>query len=239
VEFDDSELNVKIFADGADFNGMVEMSAQKHIAGFTTNPTLMRKSGVNDYERFAKLVLKEITNKSVSFEVFTDDLDEMYVQGLKIAHWAENVFVKIPITNTKGESTAQVISRLTERGVKVNVTAIMTIPQVEHILSALNPAVQSYVSIFAGRIADTGRDPIPTIRNSVEAISRNPKCELIWASPRELLNIFQADSCGCHIITASNDLLHKLSIVGKDLEAYSLETVQMFQRDAEAAGFQI
>lgn len=237
--FDASKLSVKIFADGADFDGMVEMAAQKHIAGFTTNPTLMRKSGVSDYERFAKLVLREISNKSVSFEVFTDDLDEMYVQGLKIAQWAENVFVKIPITNTKGESTAQVISKLTERGVKVNVTAIMTLPQVEQILPALNPTVQSYVSIFAGRIADTGLDPMPTIRNGVETISRNPQCELIWASPRELLNIFQADSCGCHIITASNDLLHKLSLVGKNLDAYSLETVQMFQRDAEAAGFHI
>jgi transaldolase len=239
VVFDASKLSVKIFADGADFDGMVEMAAQKHIAGFTTNPTLMRKSGVSDYERFAKLVLREISNKSVSFEVFTDDLDEMYVQGLKIAQWAENVFVKIPITNTKGESTAQVISKLTERGVKVNVTAIMTLPQVEQILPALNPTVQSYVSIFAGRIADTGLDPMPTIRNGVETISRNPQCELIWASPRELLNIFQADSCGCHIITASNDLLHKLSLVGKNLDAYSLETVQMFQRDAEAAGFHI
>jgi transaldolase len=239
VVFDVSKLSVKIFADGADFDGMVEMAAQKHIAGFTTNPTLMRKSGVSDYERFAKLVLREISNKSVSFEVFTDDLDEMYVQGSKIAQWAENVFVKIPITNTRGESTAQVISKLTERGVKVNVTAVMTLPQVERILPALNPAVQSYVSIFAGRIADTGLDPIPTIRNGLETISRNPKCELIWASPRELLNIFQADSCGCHIITASNDLLHKLSLVGKNLDEYSLETVQMFQRDAEAAGFHI
>jgi transaldolase len=232
-------LKVKIFADGADIDGMIEMASKPFIAGLTTNPTLMRKAGINDYYVFAQEVLKEITDKPISFEVFSNEIEEMKIQGEKIASWGENVFVKIPITNTRGESTKPVVSYLAEKGVKVNVTAIMTTEQVEHIATALNPDVESYVSVFAGRIADTGRDPSPIIKECVSTLKNSKKSELIWASPRELLNIFQAEFAGCHIITATNDILKKLELVGKNLEEYSLETVKMFYCDASTAGYSI
>ncbi len=232
-------LKVKLFADGADLAGMIEMASNPYISGLTTNPTLMKKAGITDYVKFAKDVLKEIQSKPISFEVFSDDLDEMKVQGEKIASWGDNVYVKVPITNTLGESTNSVVRYLSSNGVKVNVTALMTNEQVSHVLEVLNPEVASCVSVFAGRIADTGRDPMPIIKECVKTLTINPKSELIWASPRELLNVFQADALGCHIITATNDLLSKLVLVGKDLSSYSLETVQMFFNDAKSSNFNI
>ena len=231
------ELKTKLFADGADLQGMLEMNAKPFIQGLTTNPTLMRKVGITDYRRFSKEVLKEITVKPISFEVFSDELDEMQRQGLEIASWGENVYVKIPITTTTGESTASVVEHLTKQGVKVNVTALMTEAQVRVVLEVLDPATPSYISIFAGRIADTGRNPVPIMTAALELLKSNKQCELIWASPRELLNVFQADEIGCHIITATNDILKKLNLVGYDLTAYSLDTVKMFRRDAVEAGF--
>lgn len=232
-------LKIKLFADGADLDGMVEMASKPYISGLTTNPTLMKKAGIKDYVRFAKEVLKEIQTKPISFEVFSDDLDEMKIQGEKIASWGENVYVKIPITNTHGELTQPVVKYLSEQGVKVNVTALMTKVQVEQVQEVLNPKVSSYVSVFAGRIADTGRDPLPIIEECLSALKTNQKSELIWASPRELLNVFQANSTGCHIITATNDILKKLELVGKNLDEYSLETVRMFYSDASNAGYSI
>jgi transaldolase len=232
-------LNVKVFADGADFTGMIEMAANPLISGLTTNPTLMAKAGVRDYSKFAKDVLREIPNKPISFEVFSDDLEKMKYQGEKISSWGDNVYVKIPITNTKAESTRGVIAHLVTRGVKVNVTAIMSTKQVSEVVSVLSPDTASYVSVFAGRVADTGRDPVPLMRNCLEIMKSNEKSELIWASPRELLNIYQADSIGCHVITATNDILKKLSLFGYDLEAYSLETVKMFFDDAKKAGYSV
>jgi transaldolase len=234
-----SELKVKLFADGADLPGMLEMASKPFISGLTTNPTLMRKAGISDYASFAKSVLEVIKDKPISFEVFSDELDEMKTQGEKIASWGENVYVKIPITNTAGESTKPVIEYLAKNGVKVNVTALMTANQVMEIQEALDPNVPSCVSIFAGRIADTGRDPMLIMKNCIELLSHNPNSELIWASPRELLNVFQADLIGCHIITATNEILRKLELCGKDLTKYSLETVQMFYDDARSAGFVI
>jgi transaldolase len=234
-----ADLNVKIFADGADKVDMLEMYSKPFIKGLTTNPTLMKKAGITDYKDFCKDILSVINDKPLSFEVFSDDFIEMEKQALEIASWGENVYVKIPITNTKKEVCYPLIKKLATEKVKINVTAIMTLEQINKVVVNLQPSVPSYISVFAGRIADTGLDPTPLMKKAVQALKVAPAAELIWASPRELLNIFQADSCGCHIITASNDLLHKLSIVGKDLEAYSLETVQMFQRDAEAAGFHI
>lgn len=234
-----NSLKVKLFADGADLSGMMEMAEKPFISGLTTNPTLMKKAGISNYEEFAKRVLSEIKTLPISFEVFSDDIESMKKQGEKIASWGDNVFVKIPITNTQGVSTKPVISFLTKMGVKVNVTAIMTDKQVEQILDALNPNVESFISVFAGRIADTGRNPIPIMEKSLQILSENRNSELIWASPRELLNIFQADEIGCHIITATNDILQKLNLHGKDLEEYSLETVQMFHRDAQTSGFSI
>jgi transaldolase len=234
-----SDLKIKLFADGADLQGMLEMNAKPFIQGLTTNPTLMKKVGITDYRQFSKEVLKEITIKPISFEVFSDDLDEMQRQGLEIASWGENVYVKIPVTTTNGESTVSVVEHLTNRGVKVNVTALMTEAQVRHVLQALNPAIPSNISVFAGRIADTGRNPVPIMTAALELLKTNMKCELIWASPRELLNVFQADEIGCHIITATNDILKKLELVGYDLTAYSLDTVKMFHRDAEEAGFSL
>jgi transaldolase len=232
-----SELKVKLFADGADLPGMLEMASKPYISGLTTNPTLMRKAGISDYVTFAKSVLKEIKDKPISFEVFSDEIEEMKIQGEKIASWGENVYVKIPITNTRGDSTKSVVKYLSMNGVKVNVTALMTEDQVREIAEQLNPDVASCVSVFAGRIADTGRDPVPIMKNSIKALSNNQKAELIWASPRELLNVFQADSIGCHVITATNDILKKLVLVNKDLEDYSLETVKMFYADAQAAKY--
>ena len=230
-------LTVKLFADGADLAGMIEMAAKPFISGLTTNPTLMKKAGITDYVKFAKDVLNEIQDKPVSFEVFSDELEEMKMQGERIASWGENVYVKIPITNTRGDSTKPVVKYLADKGVKVNVTALMTKAQVVGILEVLNPDVESYVSIFAGRIADTGRDPMPIMRDCVQMLKQNRKSELIWASPRELLNVFQADDVGCQIITATNDILKKLDLVGYDLLTYSLDTVKMFYHDAFKAGY--
>jgi transaldolase len=232
-------LQVKLFADGADLNEMIEMNSKTYIQGLTTNPTLMRKAGISNYKAFAKEVLNHITIKPVSFEVFTDDLEEMKLQALEIAGWADNVFVKIPITNTAGNSTASVIDFLVASGVKVNVTAIMTLRQVESVIPVLDPSVPSYISVFAGRIADTGRDPELIISESLDLIRDLSSTELIWASPRELLNVFQADKNGCHIITATKDILNKIDLIGKDLDLYSLETVKMFYTDAKASGFTI
>ena len=232
-------LKVKLFADGADLAGMIEMAEKPFISGLTTNPTLMKKAGVKDYTKFAQEVLREIKSKPISFEVFSDETDEMKVQGEKIASWGENVYVKIPITNSRGESTQNVIKYLTNKGAKVNITALMSNKQVENVIEFLNPHVESCVSVFAGRIADTGRDPIPIIKNCLETLSQNKKAELIWASPRELLNIFQADQVGCHIITATTDILKKLDIIGYDLSTYSLDTVKMFLNDATNAGYSI
>jgi transaldolase len=232
-------LRVKLFADGAELAVIREMAADPRITGFTTNPTLMRKAGIADYVAFAREVLEVVPDLPISFEVFSDDFDEMEQQAREIASWGGNVFVKIPVTNTKGESAAPLVSRLAAAGVQLNVTAIMTEAQVEEIGAALAPGVASFVSVFAGRIADTGRDPVPVIARSLEILRDRPKAEVIWASPRELLNVFQADAVGCHVITATADVLKKLALVGKDLTAYSLETVEMFRRDAVAAGFTI
>lgn len=232
-------LKVKLFADGADLNGMREMAANPLIKGFTTNPTLMRKAGIADYAAFARDVLKIIPDRPVSFEVFADDFDEMEVQAHEIASWGRNVNVKIPVTNTRREFCGPLVERLSRAGVQVNVTALLTLDQVKRVADRLAPETAAIVSVFAGRIADTGRDPVPLMAEAVRVLKAKPKAELIWASPRELLNIFQADAVGCHIITATNDILKKLSLVGKDLEHYSLETVEMFYKDAKAAGYTI
>jgi transaldolase len=234
-----SSLRVKIFADGADVGGMLEMAELPYISGFTTNPTLMRKAGISDYESFARDVLVRIRDRPISFEVFSDEFDEMERQALLIASWGANVYVKIPVTNTRGESTKTLVRSLAAAGVKLNVTALMTVEQVQDVVTALAPAVPAYVSLFAGRIADTGRDPVPAVREAVRILGEWPMAELIWASPRELLNVFQADQAGCHIITATNDILKKIPAIGKDLDAFSLETVRMFRDDAAAAGFRL
>ena len=230
-------LKVRIFADGADRAGMLEMAAKPHIAGLTTNPTLMRKAGLADYRAFAREILRAIPDKPISFEVFSDDFTQMERQALEIADWGENVYVKIPVTNTEREPTYKLVNRLALRKVKLNVTALMTLAQVRDVVAALSPETPSCVSVFAGRVADTGRDPVPVMAAAVELLKVNPKAELIWASPRELLNIFHADAVGCHIITVTNDILKKLELVGKDLDEYSLDTVKMFRTDAVAAGF--
>jgi len=232
-------LGVKIFADGADLPSMIEMASKTYISGLTTNPTLMRKAGITDYIKFAKEVLTEIQDKPISFEVFSDEIEEMKYQGERIASWGSNVYVKVPITNTRGESTNSVISHLSHKGIKVNVTAIMTVEQVDNIIKSLSSDVESVVSVFAGRIADTGRDPMPIMQDCVSILRQNQKSELIWASPRELLNVFQAASIGCQIITATNDILKKLELIGLDLSVYSLETVKMFFDDATSSGFKI
>ena len=235
----DKKLKVKLFADGADLAGIKEMAANPAIAGFTTNPTLMRKAGVADYKAYALQVLGVVGNRPISFEVFADDFNEMEKQALEIASWGKNVNVKIPVTNTKGEFCGPLVERLSRAGVQLNVTAIMTLDQVKRVTDKLVPDTPAIVSVFAGRIADTGRDPVPMMAEAVNILKAKPRSELIWASPRELLNVFQADSVGCHIITATNDILKKLSLVGKDLDAYSLETVEMFYKDAKAAGYSI
>ena len=232
-------LKVKIFADGADKSGMIEMYNKSFIKGLTTNPTLMKKAGITDYETFAKDILTTVTDKPLSLEVFSDELDEMKRQALKIATWGNNVYVKIPVTNTRKESTCSIIKKLSDNGVKLNITAIMTLAQVRDVVLSLNPEVSAYVSVFAGRIADTGIDPIPIMSAAVELTRLKPKAEVIWASPRELLNIFHADQIGCQIITVTNDILKKLGLVGYDLENYSLDTVKMFFNDATAAGYQL
>ena len=236
---DIKQLKVKLFADGADLAGMKEMAANPLIKGFTTNPTLMRKAGISDYKSFAREVLQAIPERPVSFEVFADELDEMEAQAHEIASWGRNVNVKIPVTNTRKQFSGPLIERLSRAGVALNVTAVMTLDQVERITERLDAATPAIISVFAGRIADTGRDPMPIMQKAVQVMRAKPKAELIWASPRELLNVFQADAVGCHIITATNDILKKLALVGKDLDAYSLETVEMFHRDAKAAGYSI
>jgi len=236
---DIKKLNVKLFADGADLDGIGEMAKNPLIAGFTTNPTLMRKAGVSDYKSFAKEVLRIIDGKPVSFEVFADEFDEMEKQALEIASWGDNINIKIPVTNTRGEFSGPLIKRLSGAGVQLNVTALMTLEQVKSVTDNLAPETPAIISVFAGRIADTGRDPMPIMAEAVRIMSSKPKAELIWASPRELLNVFQADAIGCHIITATNDILKKLSLVGKELDEYSLETVQMFYDDAKEAGYSI
>jgi transaldolase len=233
------KLKVKLFADGADLDGIVEMYANPVIKGFTTNPTLMRKAGIADYEAFAKEVVTRVPDRPVSFEVFADDLPEMERQARKIATWGANVNVKIPITNTLGESTAPLIERLSKDGIVLNITAILTKDQVATVAQALASRTPAIVSVFAGRIADTGVDPVPFMADCRKLLEGRPAAELLWASPREILNVFQADAVGCHIITATNDILKKLSLYGKDLGEYSRETVAMFRKDAVAAGFRI
>jgi len=232
-------LKIKIFADGADLSGMLEMNKKSYIRGLTTNPTLMRKAGIADYKTFALEVLSQIKEKPISFEVFSDDLVEMKRQAVEISSWGENVYVKIPITNTLRESTAGVIDYLVQQSIKVNVTALMTTEQVVKIAKVLDSSVPSYVSVFAGRIADTGRDPESIMVESLEALKSLANTELIWASPRELLNVFQAESIGCHIITATNDILKKIKLIGYNLNEYSLDTVKMFKNDAASAGYRI
>ena len=234
-----SHLRIKIFADGADFDGIMKMYANPAIKGFTTNPTLMRKAGVADYEAFARKLLAAVPDRPVSLEVFADDFDEMERQALAIASWGKNVNVKIPVTNTKREFAGPLIRKLSAAGVAVNVTAVFTLDQVQRVAECLDPRTPAIVSVFAGRIADTGIDPVPLMAEAVRILKARPKAELIWASPRELLNIFHADAVGCHIITVTNDILAKLNLVGKNQDDYSLETVQMFHRDAAAAGYSI
>jgi transaldolase len=236
---DVKNLEVKIFADGADLPTMLEMSTKPFIQGLTTNPTLMRKAGISDYKKFAREVLELIQNKPISFEVFSDDFKEMIEQAMEISSWGDNVNVKIPITNSKGDLTTQVIQELSSRGVALNITAILTTKQVKNVVEALDENSKAFISVFAGRIADTGRDPIPLMEEALEIMREKPRSELIWASPRELLNVIQADTIGCHIITATSDILKKLDIIGKDLNQYSLETVKMFRDDALASGYSI
>jgi len=230
-------LNVKIFADGADKAGMLELYRNPLIAGFTTNPTLMRKAGISDYHAFAKEIIRAIPDRPVSFEVFSDEFAEMERQALEIGDWGDNVYVKIPITNTRREPSNELVRRLARAGVKLNVTALLTLDQVRDIAPSLADGPSGYVSVFAGRIADTGRDPMPIMAEAVELLRPYPNLELLWASPRELLNIFQAEAVGCQIITVTHDVLKKLTLVGKDLREYSLETVKMFRDDAMKAGY--
>jgi transaldolase len=233
------DFDVKIFADGADLDAILKLAADKRIAGFTTNPTLMWKAGLTDYQDFAQRLLERITEHPISFEVFADDEDEIRRQALKIATWGENVYVKVPITTCDGTSMAPLARELSESGVKVNVTALFTTAQVELITDAVKDGAPSYISVFAGRIADAGVDPVPIMKRAVDIMVEAPRSELIWASPREVLNIVQADQVGCHIITVTHDLLKKLDGLGKALEQFSLETVQMFRRDAVQAGFSL
>jgi transaldolase len=234
-----AKLKVKIFADGADKAGIAEIGKNPYIKGFTTNPTLMRKAGITDYEKFSKEVLEIIGGRPISFEVFADDFAEMERQARLITTWGKNVYVKIPVTNTKREKSTQMVERLAKDGIQLNVTALMTLEQVREITAAVKDGPHCYISVFAGRIADTGMDPVPHMAKAVEIMKAAPKSELIWASPRELLNIFHADAVGCHVITVTNDILAKLKLVGKDLSDYSLETVQMFFKDGEASGFKL
>jgi transaldolase len=234
-----NNLKVKVFADGADLGGIIEMYKNPFIKGFTTNPTLMRKAGITDYEGFARKLLEQVTDRPVSFEVFADDFPSMISQGRKIASWGKNVNVKVPVMNTKGEFAGPVLKALSAEGVILNVTAIMTVEQVKAVAAELNEAVAAIVSVFAGRVADTGIDPIPHMTACKEALRSRPKAELLWASPREVLNIFQADQVGCDIITCTNDMIAKLALTGKDLLEYSRETVQMFYKDATASAYAI
>ena len=234
-----TDLRTKIFADGAELAGMLAMYREPHIKGFTTNPTLMRKAGLTDYRAFAREVVAAIPDRPISFEVFSDEFAEMERQAREIATWGEHVYVKVPVTNTRREPAYDLVNRLSHAGVKLNVTALMTLEQVQAVTDALKGGAPSNISVFAGRIADTGRDPVPHMKAALEIMKAEPKAELIWASPRELLNVFQAHEIGCHIITVTNDILKKLSLRNKDLSDYSLETVKMFHDDAKAAGFSI
>lgn len=234
-----SQLTVKIFADGADKAGMLDMYARPYIRGLTTNPTLMRKAGIANYRAFAKDVLSQIRDKPVCFEVLADDFADMERQALEIAGWADNVYVKIPVTNTRQETCRALVKRLADRQVKLNVTAIMTLVQVEDIVAVLNEATASYVSVFAGRIADTGVDPLPLMSQAVEMLKVNANAELVWASSREILNIFQANAIGCQVITVTGDILGKLPLIGYDLNKFSLDTVKMFYDDARVAGYSL
>ena len=233
------QLKVKIFADGADLDGILKLYRNPHITGFTTNPTLMRKSGISDYEKFSRQILEHISDRPISFEVFSDEFTEMKRQAHKIAAWGKNVYVKIPVTNTRHESSVDLVRSLAAEGLQLNVTALMTLEQVSVVSAALESHAPSYISVFAGRIADTGRDPMPLMKEAVEIMSPHKTQELIWASPRELLNIFHADEIGCHVITVTHDILKKLSLVGKDLDEYSLDTVKMFHGDAVKAGYRL
>jgi transaldolase len=233
-----STKRVKIFADGADLRSILELAARPEISGFTTNPTLMRKAGIQDYRGFARELLGHVKNKPISFEVFADEFPEMARQAKEIASWAPNVYVKIPITNTAGQSSAPLVEELSHSGVKLNVTAVFSLGQVLRAAQALKGGAPSVLSVFAGRIADAGQNPISIMQAALAICCElEPNIELLWASPRELLNIVEADQCGCHIITVSHDILSKLSLLGKDLEEFSLDTVKMFRRDAEAAGY--
>jgi len=234
-----SDLRIKVFADGADLEGMIKMRANPLISGFTTNPTLMRKSGVSDYRGFARAVLEAIPDRPISFEVLSDDFEVMHRQAVELAGWASNVFVKIPITDTHGRSSADLLRRLAREGIRLNVTATLTLQQVAVAAEAVSASPAAVVSVFAGRIADTGRDPVPLMAQAVQILKPYSNVELLWASPRELLNIVQADQIGCHIITVSTDILEKLDLIGKDLTAFSLQTVRMFVRDARLAGLEL
>ncbi|HUP50029.1 MAG TPA: transaldolase [Thermoanaerobaculia bacterium] len=231
------KLRIDLYADGADVRSMVAAREAGLVKGFTTNPSLMRKSGVTDYEAFAREALDAVSGMPISFEVFADTFEEMERQAMLIATWGESVYVKIPVTNTRSESSIPLIRRLSGAGVKLNVTAILTLDQVREVVGALDAGVPAIVSVFAGRIADTGRDPVPLMREAGAMVRRKPKAQLLWASSRELLNIFQAEECGCHIITVTGEILKKLAMVGKPLEELSLDTVKMFHDDASAAGF--
>lgn len=234
-----AELKIKIFADGADLDSILELRQNPLIKGFTTNPTLMRKAGIDDYAAFGRSLLQAVADRPISLEVFADDFDEMELQAMEIGSWGSNVIIKIPVTNTKGISSASLVRRLARAGLRLNVTALMTLEQVQTVAECLADSPSSYISVFAGRIADTGRDPVPMMAKAVRHLAAYPNLELIWASPRELLNIFQADAIGCHVITVTNDVLKKLGLVGKSLEQYSLETVQMFYNDAQKAGYRL
>jgi transaldolase len=234
-----SDLRVKMFADGADMAGILEMYENPYIRGFTTNPTLMRKAGVRDYETFARAVLERIQDRPISFEVFADEFEEMERQARLITAWGDNVYVKIPVTNTRGDASDELVYRLSHEGIKLNVTALMTPAQVRGVVSCLARETPAYVSVFAGRIADSGRDPLPIMRECLEILGDSHSFELIWASSRELLNVFQADAIGCHIITVTNDILAKLHLAGRDLDEFSLDTVKMFHGDGQKAGFKL
>jgi transaldolase len=234
-----SELKIRLFADGGDKASMLEMYRNPLIKGFTTNPTLMRKAGITDYRAFALDILAEIRDRPISFEVFSDEFPEMERQAREIACWGSNVYVKIPVTNTRQEPSVELIRRLAGAGLKINVTAILALDQVRDVSAALVGGPPAVVSVFAGRVADTGCDPVPLMAAAVEIVRPYPNIELLWASPRELLNIFQADAVGCHIITATNDILKKLDCVGKDLREFSLDTVKMFRDDAVKAGYEV
>lgn len=233
------QLQTKIYADGAELSGIIEMAKNPVIKGFTTNPTLMRKAGISDYKKFAQEVLAAVPDRPISFEVFSDELEEMYTQAVEIASWGKNINIKVPVTNTRNEFVGDVISRLSAQGIFVNVTALMTLDQVNQVMDSLKGDAPAYISVFAGRIADTGRNPMDIMSKAAEISKGRANTEIIWASPRELLNIFQADEAGVQIITVANDLLNKLSLVGKNLDEYSLETVKMFRNDAVKAGYTI